>query len=275
MRSRAYLRDLAFISVLLLAIIALSYATAMGGLGPLPPIDLRPLAIAYLQTMYNPENRLFTAMSPEGVTAIIWDYRGVDTFFETVVFYGAIVGALTLYRKVCKARDVLPIRGLSVVVKRTTAVIALAIVVVAFATALHGHLTPGGGFQAGAIAAVAPLVMLVAFSKVFIERRGMNYTRLLITRNLGLIGVGLTAVLLVVMGLIAGLNAFIFQNQRKILSELSFPSWILDVPAGGSLLFFNIFEMIAVVAGFTLVFTILSSSEELARVEVQGEEHGF
>ncbi len=269
------LREIAFILVLLLAILALSYATALGCLGPLPPESLRPLAIAYLRTTYNPFNKLFTAMAPEGVTAIVWDYRGIDTFFETVVFYGAIIGALTLYREVYKLRDVLPSRGLSIVVKRATAVVALAILAVAAATALHGQLTPGGGFQAGAIAAVAPLVLLIVFSKAFLEERGIRYSKLLTARNLGLLGIGLTAMALVLVSMAMGSTAFVFQNQAKRVAPLSFPSWALDVPFGGSLWFFNLFEMIAVAAGFTLVFMVLTCSEKLAEKEVIGEEHGY
>ncbi|HDI02057.1 MAG TPA: sodium:proton antiporter [Ignisphaera sp.] len=268
-------RDIAFALALILAIIALAYATTLRGLGPLPPDNLRNLAIAYLKTTYNPFKPLFTAMAPEAVTAIIWDYRGLDTLFETVVFYGAIIAALTLYREVYKERDVLPLRGLSLIVKRSTAVISIAILSVAAATALHGHLTPGGGFQAGAIAAVAPLVILVVFSKIFLESRGVQYTKLLTLRNLGLLGIGLTAIALILVGLALGSNAFIFQNQAKELARLSYPSKALDVPLGGSLWFFNLFEAIAVAAGFTLVFMVLMSSEELAKREVVGEEHGY
>jgi len=268
------IKALAFTSVLILAIVALAYATSSGGLGVLPPESLRPLAITYLRTVYNPENPKFTAMAPEAVTAILWDYRGLDTLFETVVFYGAIIAVLTLYRETYRERDILPLKGLSIVVKRATAVTSLAILSVAVATALHGHLTPGGGFQAGAIAAVAPLVMLIVFSKRFLSDR-LSHVQLLTMRNLGLLGLGLTAIALAIVGFAIGEKAFIFQNQAKEMSKLSFPQRILGVPAGGTLLFFNIFEALAVAAGFTLVFMVLLSSEELSRKEIVGEEHGY
>ena len=54
-----------------------------------PQTDVRPLGKFYL------ENSCFgdySAKSPEVVTSILWDYRGVDTLFETSVFFLAIMG---------------------------------------------------------------------------------------------------------------------------------------------------------------------------------------
>jgi len=261
--------------LILILVLSLTYLTYLGGLGELPPNDVRLIAKNYLNLTYNPYVKTLWASSPEAVTAIVWDYRGLDTLFETVVFYGAVLAAITLFRKIAKEKDLLQSKGMSVVVKRTTAIVTVAMLTVAFSTALHGHLTPGGGFQAGAIGAVAPLVMIVVFGKRYLEDRGLSYRRLLSLRNLALTGIGVTSIALFTYALIQGGFSFIFQNQGKSLSPYSFPSYTLDVPSGGTLLFFNVFEFLAVLAGFTLVFLILLGSDELLSKEFEGGENGY
>jgi len=280
------LRSIAFAITLVVFIVLLAYATAVGALGPLPPPHLRRLAVCVLNTTYNPALlRLgFSADAPEGVTAVVWDYRGLDTVFETVVLYGAIIGTLALYRQVLKSEErreshsserAEALRGgLSTVVKVATAVIVIAIGAVGAATGLHGQLTPGGGFQAGSILAVIPVVLLVVFSRDFLIRSGVRYARMVLLRNVGLIGIGLTALGLAVVATLIGVRGFVLQNQPHDGSPIGYPKWVLDVPSGGSLLFFNVFEMLAVVAGFTIVFLVLSLREDAAREEIRGEERG-
>ncbi len=269
------LKDLAFITLMLILVLSLTYLTYLGGLGELPPSDVRLIAKNYLNLTYNTYFKGLWASSPEAVTAIVWDYRGLDTLFETVVFYGAVLSAITLFRRVARERDLISSKGMSVIVKRTTAIVVVAILTVAFSTALHGHLTPGGGFQAGAIGAVAPLVMIVVFGKKYLEDRGLSYEKLLSLRNIALTSIGLTSVALFIYALIQGGFGFIFQNQGKPLSQYSFPPYVLDVPSGGTLLFFNVFEFLAVLTGFTLVFLILLGSEELLSKEFEGGENGY
>lgn len=269
------LRDLVFTSLLVVIILALTYLTYSGGLGDLPPQDIRIIARNYLNLTYNQEIPWLWTASPEAVTAIVWDYRGLDTLFETVVFYGAILAALTLFRSIAKAPEFVSSTGLSLIVKRVTAIVTLAILTVAASTALHGHLTPGGGFQGGAIASVAPLLILVVFGKQFFIDRKITYGRMLFVRNISLALLGFTSVALLVLGFLIGVEGYIFQNQAKTVSTLSYPTHLLDVPLGGSLFFFNLFEFLAVASGFTLVFTILLSRDDTLRRELEGEEHGY
>lgn len=269
------LRDLVFASLLVAIILALTYLTYSGGLGDLPPHEIRVIARNYLNLTYNQEISWLWTASPEAVTAIVWDYRGLDTLFETVVFYGAILAALTLFRSISKVPELVSSTGLSLVVKRVTAIVTLAILTVAASTALHGHLTPGGGFQGGAIASVAPLLLLVVFGKQFFNERKITYSKLLSLRNISLALLGLTSVALLILGFLMGVDGFIFQNQAKAVSALSYPSHLLDVPLGGSLFFFNLFEFLAVASGFTLVFMILLSRDDTLRKELEGEELGY
>lgn len=269
------LRDLIFTTLLIIMILALTYLTYSGGLGDLPPQDIRLIAKNYLNLTYNHNVYWLWTASPEAVSAIVWDYRGLDTLFETVVFYGAVLAALTVFRSVAKLSDTMVGEGLSLIVKRSTALVTLAILTVAASTALHGHLTPGGGFQGGAIASIAPLLLLVVFGRRFFTERRITYGKLLTLRNLSLTLLSISTIAILLYGLAIGAPGYVFQNQVKTSSPLSYPSYILDVPLGGILFFLNLFEFIAVASGFTLVFTILLSSDETLKKEFEGEDYGY
>jgi len=216
-----------------------------------PPENLHPLGKYYLENSYFGKH---SAKSPEVVTSILWDYRGVDTLFETAVFFLAIIGSLTLFRlskeqaeeaKQGQPKPQLP-EPVVVVTKLTVAMI----LAVSASIALHGQLTPGGGFQGGSALAVAPLLVIAAYTKYALEKNGLDKTRAIIIRSIGLLGIALTAL----TPLLA--NGYIMQNQPI------FPGEALGVPLGGSLVLYNIFEYLAVGAGFTAVFLLLSIPEK-------------
>jgi len=254
-------------------IIALSFVLIVAGDMLLPNKAIRGLAILYLRYAFNKDNPDFTVFSPEAVTSIVWDYRGLDTVFETMVFFLAIIGAVALARGVVKLEK--PKEGelgLSIIVKTVTRITSVLIIVVAASIALHGHLTPGGGFQAGSTAAVASALIVVVFSLYGLLKVGVSKDRLLALRSLGLMGIFLTSLLIFIIGLIIGSTAFIMQNQPKPLSQLGYPYEIGGVLVSGTPLILNIFEAIAVVMAFTLLFLVLSISEEDALDALRGGE---
>lgn len=231
----------------------------------IPQRRIRPLAQIYLNTTYNPVEKNFTAYAPEGVTAIVWDYRGLDTVFETMVFYLAIIGSIAIARGVGKYFKPSADLGLSLIVKTVTRITSVMIIAVAISIALHGHLTPGGGFQGGATAAVAPLVILIAFSHYFLLERGITKDLMLVIRSLGLLGIGLTAVSVYFIGAFSGVFSYVLQNQPKTTSPAGLPAYLNGQLISGSLWFFNITEFLAVMAGFTIVLLLLVIPERIYR----------
>lgn len=258
------------IAVIILIVLAFGLLITVAFSYIAPGTLIRPLGEFYLYATYNPYDpivRLFTAMSPESVTAIVWDFRGLDTLFETSVFYLAIIGALALTRGLMPAPKGEEGQGLSVIVKSVTKITVPMILAVGASVGLHGHLTPGGGFQGGSVIAVIPMLMIVIFSVLFLAKR-MNITGFLILRSIGLAIIGFTGVALFIAGLVQGVPAWVFQNMPKPGAPLSMPVEVHGALISGTLWFFNLAEMIAVASGFSIAFLILLLVKE---VEFRGE----
>ncbi len=270
-------KDLYVIVALILFLITLAYAIAFAGIVGLPAQkDLRPLGRFYLTYMVNSYVKKFWAASPEGVTAILWDYRGLDTLYETSVFFLAIIGSVAIFRltredekELHKREEEVKDTGLSIIVKLVTRVIFALIIAVSASIALHGHLTPGGGFQGGSALAVAPILLIFAMSRYFVEKLGLKESTALSLRTIGLVTIGIVGLVPLIMGL--G-TAYFMQNQPKPGSVFTgFPNYVGDVLLGGSLLYYNIAEFLAVGAGFTVVFLLLSIPEDVFKKIIRRE----
>lgn len=101
------------------------------------------------------------------VAAVNFDYRGLDTIGEEFILFVCVTGVALLLRTERDEADVEPPEDVSEEQKAGTseAVRAYCHVLVAPLTLLgiyivvHGHLTPGGGFQGGAVLACALLLL--------------------------------------------------------------------------------------------------------------------
>ncbi|MEM0000621.1 MAG: Na(+)/H(+) antiporter subunit B [Desulfurococcaceae archaeon] len=271
---RSYLH-LVVITSLVLLTIGLGTAFTVGGISLyMPPLEVRSLAKIYLNTTFN-TNFALSPLSPEAVTAIVWDYRGLDTLFETSVMFLAIVGALMIFRGLGE-RVPGPGSGgggLSLIVKTVTRLTTIMIVAVGISIAFHGHLTPGGGFQGGATIAVAPMLMIIAFSVHFLAQR-VPVKRAVLLRSAGLAAIAVTTYLVLLVALTRGGYAYIFQNQPKVGAPYGIPSYVGDATVlGGTLLLFNVAEMFAVAFGFVALLILITVPEAPAKeVVLKGED---
>lgn len=253
-------RALAF-SLILASIVACAAVMTLLDLYP-PQKDVRELGKYYLFNSYfeNYEtNRNHTAKSPEVVTSIVWDYRGLDTVYETTVFFLAVVGGLMLFRlERAEPKRLASERvGMTLIVRQASKLLSILIAAVSTSIALHGHLTPGGGFQGGTALAVAPLLILVAYSRYALEDFGLTYLRAVIARSLAL-----TLIWVVVVA--PALNGYsIMQNQPF------YPSHALGQLLSGSLLLYNLLEFLAISMGFTAIFIYLSIPEKVYSEELE------
>lgn len=241
----------------------LGYALITYGLAPVANQDLVKLSRVYLGTVFNKSSVLWGA-SPEVVTSIIWDYRGLDTVYETTVFFVAVISALTLFRNVKitpsnTGRGV----GMTVIVKTVSKIVFIAIPAVAVSITVHGHLTPGGGFQGGSTFSVASLLMISVFSLNLVVARGWSKEKLLSIRTLGLLSVGFVAFSTPLIASLLGLKGYLMQNLGKPWAPAGWPAEVSlagasSILVSGTLIVLNIAEFAAVSAGLSLIFITLS-----------------
>ncbi len=249
-------RDTAVALSFLLAFLVLSYAVVEKDVMGLSKNPLRPLGEFYLGHAF--ASGELTSHSPEVVTAIVWNYRGFDTLFETFVFFLAIMGTLSVLRlregqerMVRDMERVEPHRHMDLIVRVITRLVLLMIIGISASIALHGHLTPGGGFQGGSAMAVASLLLFAVFSKFTLERRGLT-----LRHTLGAYAVGIAIILLTVYAPLALGGRFLQINLLP--GELG----LFDLDVG---------EYLAVSFGFLSVFLILGVSEWIFRRILRGE----
>lgn len=131
----------------------------------LPAIgDINSAPNGYLSVYYI-TNALHDTEAPNMVTAVLADYRGFDTLFETCVMFLAGVTTLMVLsskRKVVKGkRNEYDLNGVSfggTVLDTGFRIIIPVIVIYAFYVLSHGEISLGGGFQAGALLAIAYMI---------------------------------------------------------------------------------------------------------------------
>lgn len=101
---------------------------------------------------------------PNMVTSVLASYRGFDTLGETVVVFSAVIGVLSLLgvrrqKKKDLESGLESHRVLHVIAK----IIIPLVILFALYVQFHGDFGPGGGFQAGVIAAAAFILYALVF----------------------------------------------------------------------------------------------------------------
>lgn len=240
----------------LLAFVVISYAVTVENVLGLGSGKLRPLGEFYLGHSFAPGG--MASHSPEVVTAIVWNYRGFDTLFETFVFFLAIIGTLSILRltgdeeRIVKGMErAEPHRHMDLIVRVITRLVLLMIIAISASIALHGHLTPGGGFQGGSAMAVAALLLFAVFSKFTLERRGLT-----LGHTLGAYAAGIAVILITAYAPLALGGRFLQINL---------------LPGEMGLFNLDVGEYLAVSFGFLSVFLILGVPEWIFKRVLRGE----
>ena len=98
------------------------------------------------------------------VTAIVVSYRGFDTLGEVAVLFAATagVGALLTRKRMGSAATGGDRTEATEVLRTATGLLTGLLVMFGVYIFMHGHLTPGGGFQGGVVIATAVLLNLLA-----------------------------------------------------------------------------------------------------------------
>jgi multicomponent Na+:H+ antiporter subunit B len=179
---------------------------------------------------YYIENTLKDTSVPNIVTAVLADYRGYDTMFETIVIFTAGIACLfllrtyktvepdiRLYRHIPTGITLRIEKGgkfpgdsryferldsawvpYDLIVKTTCRLVIPFIQIFALYVIAHGHYSPGGGFQGGVIMGASLVLFAIAFNlRAAIRRMSERVIMLLAALGVGIYaGVGILCMLL-------------------------------------------------------------------------------
>ncbi len=116
------------------------------------------------------------------VTALNFDLRAFDTLGEEAILFAAVTGVMLLMRHMReedqserrrRAQDH-RFQGASEALRMQALVMVALITAFGIYLALHGALTPGGGFQAGVVLAAGPAVVMLAGRYITLKRLAPN-----------------------------------------------------------------------------------------------------
>ena len=105
---------------------------------------------------------------PNMVTAVLADYRGFDTMFETVVVFIAGIAVLAILKgsggRRRGARRTYEVEAEpDLIVTNTVRLVVPVIQLFAFYVLAHGHVSPGGGFQGGVVMGASFILIALAW----------------------------------------------------------------------------------------------------------------
>jgi len=128
------------------------------------------------------------------VTSVVLNYRGFDTLGEVTVLFIAAVGlgvVLFVEKKVQKnvSNDKDKSKRASLILRTGSHLLFPLILLFGAYVFVHGHLTPGGGFQGGAVIASGFLLMYLAFPRQSIDKKSFSVVESL--GGLIFVGIGL------------------------------------------------------------------------------------
>lgn len=246
----------------------ITLATPLGGLG----LDVRLLGKLYLYFTAH-ENPELTTASREPVAAIVWDFRGLDTFFETTVFVMAVIAAYSMFLFSFKSEERAPGDSFTVIPRLITKLLLPINIAVASSIALHGSTSPGGGFQAGSALAVIGVLSATVFSYISLNSPRINAKTTLALMCIGLLGIAAIGFYPVLIGYLSA-NSYFMQNQPKPDSSFGYPGEVLGYAFGGSIGFLNMAEFLTISFGFLTIFSLLSLPERVLKEKEEAEEVG-
>jgi multicomponent Na+:H+ antiporter subunit B len=114
------------------------------------------------------------------VSAINFDYRGFDTLGEEFILFAAVVGVASLLRTLHDERERRPhddasgrrVPETSLAIRIAGLLLVGPTVLIGLYVVVHGHQTPGGGFQGGVILATALLLTYLSSDYMTMRRVG-------------------------------------------------------------------------------------------------------
>lgn len=177
------------------------------------PTQLNELGTSYISGTASDLNM------PNAVTAVVVTYRGLDTLGEVTVLFLATAG-IALFLKRRKSISNIKTPATEILYTASEFLVPLMIMFGVYIF-IHGHLTPGGGFQGGVVIASAFLLIILSDPDFHMSHGLIHFTESLS---------GVFYVLLGLLGLILlGVNSFLdprwlpFGGWGKLVSAGAVP----------------------------------------------------
>jgi multicomponent Na+:H+ antiporter subunit B len=202
--------------------------------------QIKPVKDTYLQQTVQ------TLKVSNTVTSIVVNFRGFDTLGEvTVLFLSVTALGSILYKRRHHVGERSVLFSASSIVTSGSKLLFPAIVLLGTYVFIHGHLSPGGGFQGGVIIATGFLLMLLAY-----ENYSVSHTNLAVIESLA----GIT---------FAGVGLLGFMNGGTFLQNF-LPGGVLnDLFSGGVIPIIYIAVGFKVAAELTgVIYTVLNEKGE-------------
>ena len=200
-----------FIAIILLCVIAWGIF-----------ISLREIPFGIPKTKvgkYYIENSEKETGASNTVTAVVVNYRSFDTLGEVTVLFLAAIGLGTVLATFQK-KEKIKVEPSSLILYTGCRFLFPLILLFGSYIFIHGHLTPGGGFQGGAVIASAFVLVYLGCRGKRVSKAGSN-----IAESLG----GLTFVVLGLIGLAVGGHYFLYNFLPKGEFNTLFSAGIIPI----------------------------------------------
>ncbi|UCB58705.1 MAG: hypothetical protein JSV67_08930 [Thermoplasmatales archaeon] len=150
--------------------------------------------------------------------------------------------------------------GMSKIVKTITSIAFPFVMIYGLYVILHGHLTPGGGFQGGAVVASACAMIVVAFGSIWTMKK-IKENQLSILESIGAIGFIVFAFLGLII-LFDNSGIFfknVFANSVYLFGQsVEYASTTANINTAGTLPLMNIAVGLKVIAGLFVIVLVMA-----------------
>lgn len=162
--------------------------------------------------------------------------------------------------------------GLSEIVRTLACIVSVPIATFGFYIALHGHLTPGGGFAGGAVMATITSLLLVSFGQRIIRR--LHITHFSMLRTIKNIGITIFGALILISFSATFLHRYLTDSGWFFKVGIPFGANPGELGTGGIIPLMNLAVGLEVVVGLSLAVVMLyvlskDGAEESARKVVE------
>lgn len=146
--------------------------------------------------------------------------------------------------------------GMSKIVKTIANIMSPVVIVYGLYVIAHGHLTPGGGFQGGAVVASGLAMILISHGSKWVSNR-LKEKHLSVLESLGAVGFISLAFLGLIYGLVFFKN-FIVGKKLLFGSIPAFQSTLSNIDTAGVIPWMNFAVGLKVIAGLFGILLVMA-----------------